>query len=125
LAVHVGGDILDREVLAGGVRGEVGVEEDLVEHVAELLEHGVAVAGLDGVDELVALLDEVAHEALVGLVGVPGASARRAQLGENHDEFVEFRMRSGHAPILPSAFCCPKCRSCRMRPPVSPGQTHA
>ena len=73
----------------GGVRGDVGVEQHLVEHVAELLDHLGAVAGLDGVDELPALFDEVLHEALVGLVGVPGASARRAQQRDGVDQLVE------------------------------------
>ena len=86
---HVRRDVLDVEVLAGGVGGDVGVEEHLVEHVAELLDHLVAVARLDRVDELPALLDEVLQEALVRLVGVPGAAAGRAQQRDGRDELVE------------------------------------
>ncbi len=118
---HVRRDVLDVEVLAGRVRGEVGVEQHLVEHVAELLDHLVAVARLDRVDELPALLDEVLHEALVGLVGVPRAAARRAQQRDGGDELVECRCirRGGRPPpSRPFARCGSGCRP-RSLPPTA------
>ncbi len=50
------------------------------------------VPGLDRVDELVALLDEVLHERLVGLLAVPRAPAGRSQTLQHGDEFFELRM---------------------------------
>ena len=116
---HVRRDILDVEVLAGRVRGEVGVEEHLVEHVAELLDHLVAVARLDRVDELPALLDEVLHEALVGLVGVPGAAAGRAQQRDGRDELVERRGIRGRS-IAAARSRGRACAWFRMSPTVAP-----
>jgi len=97
---HVRGDVFEGEET--GLGGDVAVEDDLVENVAKLFEHLVAVAGLDGVDQFVRLFDQVLHERLVGLLTIPGASARRAQLLEYGDEFFELRMLRGlgHASIL-------------------------
>ena len=102
---HALGDILEAELLARSVRGDVGVEDHLVEHVAELLDEVVARAGLDRIHELVGLLDEVLHERGVGLLLVPGAASRRPQPVQHGDEFLEFRMRVlvDHCSILPPA----------------------
>ena len=118
---HVRRDVLDVEVLAGRVRGEVGVEQHLVEHVAELLDHLVAVARLDRVDELPALLDEVLHEALVGLLGVPRAAARRAEQGDGGDELVEGRCAGGEVDRRRRAQCARCGSGCRPRslPPTA------
>ena len=67
LVVDALGDVGDRE--PSGLLGDRGVELDLVEHVAELLDQGVlgrrvvGVERLEGVDELERLLDEVRHQA--------------------------------------------------------------
>jgi hypothetical protein len=45
----------------------------------ELFENLVAVARLDGVDQLVGFFDQVLHERLVGLLGIPRAATRGAQ----------------------------------------------
>src|SRR6185312_9981211 len=95
--------VLKGEVLPGCVRRDVSVKDHLVEHVAEFLEEPVAVCGLDRVDELVALFDEVLHERFVGLLGVPRASARRPKAMQYSDEFFELRIGRRHALILPSA----------------------
>jgi hypothetical protein len=55
--------------------GDPGVEDHLEEDVAELLREVTAVAASDGVEHLVGLLHEVGRQALVGLLGVPGAAA--------------------------------------------------
>ena len=116
---HVRRDILDVEVLAGGVRGDVGVEEHLVEHVAELLDHLLAVAGLDGVDELPALLDEVLHEALVRLLGVPRAAAGRAQQRDGAMSSSSAEAPSARRPVSVMMACARlRCRP-RSLPPTA------
>ncbi len=59
--------------------GDPGVEEHLEQHVAQLLAQRPPVTLLDRLDQLVRLLDQVLHQALVRLLGVPGAAARRAE----------------------------------------------
>ena len=61
--------------------GDPGVEHHLQQHVAELLGHVRPVAGLDRLDRLVRLLDEVRHQRLVRLLGVPRAAARASAAG--------------------------------------------
>ena len=48
---------------------------------------------LDGIHELVGLLDQVLHERLVGLLAVPRAASGCPQALEHGDEFFEFGMR--------------------------------
>src|SRR6266508_351038 len=64
-----------------GVLGDLGVEHHLQEQVAQLLAQVVGTGRarallLDRVEDLVDLLHQVAGEARVGLLGVPGAAAR-------------------------------------------------
>ena len=66
-------DVVDVERVVDVVLADPGVEGHLQEDVAELLDHVPAVAGLERLGRLVGLLDEVGHERLVGLRGVPGA----------------------------------------------------
>ena len=80
------------------VRADLGVEPHLEQDVAQLLGQVPAVALVDGVDGLVALLDDVAPECFVRLRLVPGAAVGAAQLlddGEKGVEAVEvLRIRS-------------------------------
>ena len=78
-----GGDVGDRETSL--LLGDRGVELDLVEQIAELLDQvlvGVGpfgVEALDRVDDLIGLLDQERYEAAVGLFDVPRAPfAQRA-----------------------------------------------
>lgn len=77
LATMPCGHVVDGEgvgaVLGAALLGDAGVEDDLEEDVTELLPQFVAVALLDRLDELVRLLDAVLRQALVGLLGRPGA----------------------------------------------------
>ena len=88
LVVDAGGDVGDRE--APLLLGDRGVELDLVQQVAELLDQRlvggrvVGVERLEGVDQLECLLDEVRHERIVGLLAVP-----RALLAQRAGELVE------------------------------------
>ena len=61
----------------------------------------VAVAGLDRLGRLVGLLDEVRHQRLVGLLGVPGAAAGRAQPVHHGDEVEQPRARA--RPTTPTS----------------------
>ena len=80
------GDGVDVEALVPGLLRHPGMEDDLEQDVAELLGQVPAVAGRDGVHGLVRLLDEVRRQALVRLLGVPGAPAGRAQpVHRGHD----------------------------------------
>ncbi len=90
LVVDAPGHVGQGETALLGAEG--GVEDDLEEQVAELLlERDVALVlvgaeQLDGVEDLVALLDQVAGERLVGLLPVPRALGPQAahHLGEGH-----------------------------------------
>ena len=88
LVVDPAGDVGDRE--PPGLLGDRGVELDLVQQIAELLDEGVLGGGVvgiergEGVDELERLLDEVRHEAGVVLLAVP-----RAPLAQGAGELVE------------------------------------
>ena len=93
-----GGDVGDRE--PPGLLGDRGVELDLVEHVAELLDQRlvgrrvVGVERLERVDQLERLLDEVRDQRGVGLLAVP-----RALLAQRAGELVEADVpgADGHA----------------------------
>ena len=72
MAVRSAGDVV--EVEGAAFLGEPGVQHHLQQHVAQLgLQFGVAGAGLDGLRDLVGLLQEVLHEGLVGEGTHPGA----------------------------------------------------
>ena len=74
LVDEVARDVVDVEGLARVLLRDAGLEGDLEQEVAELLLHVGRVAALDGLDRLVRLLEEVGHEAGVGLLGVPRAA---------------------------------------------------
>ena len=77
LVVEVAADIGKGELAR--VLGDLRVEQHLHEHVAELLAQVRGIAGLDGVDDLVGLLDHVLLDGGVGLLLVPGAAVGLAQ----------------------------------------------
>src|SRR5438093_8845154 len=62
------------------------VEHHLEEHVPELVAKPVRVAGIDRVQHLVGLLQQVSGQRAVGLFVVPGASARAAEPGHDPDQ---------------------------------------
>ena len=61
------------------VRRDLRVERHLEQHIAELLADRVGVVGVDRLEQLVGLLQEVPGERRVRLLGVPRTSARRPQ----------------------------------------------
>ena len=70
----------------GGLGGDPGVEDHLQQDVAELLAHGGRVVVDDRVVGLVRLLEQVAAQRGVRLLGVPRAAARRAQPVHHRDD---------------------------------------
>ena len=64
-------DIGDVEVSC--LRAYLGVEDDVEEHVAELLADVILVILDDGISQLVGLLNRIGAQALVGLLTVPRA----------------------------------------------------
>jgi hypothetical protein len=68
--------------------GKLCVEDYLEEQVPQLFLYSRRVVRLDGLDELVGLLDEVGLEGLVGLLLIPGAAL--PELVHDAEEFLEF-----------------------------------
>ena len=83
------GGLLEVERLA--LAGQLAVEDDLQQQVAALLEHLVVVVGLDGVDQLVHLLDGVETDRFVILLAIPRATAGAAQARHDLNKFVDRR----------------------------------
>ena len=67
------------QVEDAGLGGQLGVEDDLEQQVAELAGELGRGAGLERVVDLVGLLEQVLAERLVGLLAVPRAAVRLAQ----------------------------------------------
>ncbi len=72
-AVHV------RQVELARFGRELGVQDDLQEHVTKLLRKIRRGAALDRVDGLVGLLEQIAAQAGVGLAAVPWTAVRGPQ----------------------------------------------
>ncbi len=74
--VQIGGDVLQGEVT--GLRGHLRVEEHLQQQIAKLILQVGPGAALDGIEDLVSLLQCVPLDGVEGLFAVPGATARPA-----------------------------------------------
>jgi len=74
-------DVVDGEAAVFG--GNLGMEEDLEEEVAEFLGEFGVVSGVEGVEDFIGFFDQVGAEGGVGLLAVPGAAAGRTEVG--HD----------------------------------------
>ena len=70
-------DVVDIPPIVVG--GHLRVEHDLQQHIAEFVAHRVVIVGIDRLEQLVGLLEQVPGQALMGLFGVPGTSAGPAQ----------------------------------------------
>jgi len=84
------GDLLDGEAVLG-LRGDLGVEDHLQQQVAELLPKMILVSVLDRLDQLAGLLDQILHQRLMGLLGVPRAFP--AEPAHHRDESFELARR--------------------------------
>ena len=73
---QTGCHLVDAERRAFVLLRDPRLERHLQQQVAELFANVVMVARLDGLDDFVSLLEEVGHQALLGLLSVPGAAAR-------------------------------------------------
>ena len=96
-AHHLGRDPFHhlRHVEAALVRGDLGVDDDLQQEVAQLAGEVLVVAALDRLHHLVGLFDRHGLEALVGLLPVPWAAARRPQPRDQGHEGLEGGARPG------------------------------
>ncbi len=90
------GDVVD--VPCTVVGRELRVERDLEQDVAELLAQPLTVVGVDRVEDLVRLLQQVAGEGGVGLLPVPRAPVRRPEPRHHAHEIQQAgpRLRRGH-----------------------------
>ena len=70
---------------------DLRVERDLEQQIAELVADRVGVIGVDRLEQLVRLLEQVARERLVRLLRVPRAAARRTQPRLHADQVEETR----------------------------------
>jgi hypothetical protein len=87
LVGHPGDDVGDGEAPLPG--GDLRMEDDLEKEVAQLARQLGVVPFVDGLEDLVGLLDGHGLEALVGLLAVPRAASGRAQPGDQPDEPCE------------------------------------
>ena len=75
--------LMDREYGGGGefalLLSEVYVEHHLHQDVAKLLRHALRLPVVDGLQQFVALLQEVLLQGVVGLLPVPGTAAGAQQ----------------------------------------------
>ena len=103
--------MISRQPEGPALLGDVGVEDDLQQQVAELAGELVVVLLVDGVGDLVGLLDRHRLDALVGLLAVPRAAAGGAQARDQLDEAGEELaglgrggggLDPGHGGIFPS-----------------------
>ena len=106
------------------VGGHLRMEHHLKQHVAELVAHRIVVAGVDRLEQLVRLLEQVTRERLMCLLGVPRAPARTAEprhhaheveqppallrtrnraLGNVGEQVARARGRLGHGAGVPSS----------------------
>ena len=79
--VDFANDVVDGEAALFG--GDLRVEEDLEEEVAEFLGKLDVVARVQGIEDFVSFLDEIGAEGGMSLLAVPGTAAGSAQAGHN------------------------------------------
>ncbi len=80
----------------------LGVHDDVEQDIAELLAEVGVVSLVDGLDDLVTLLDEGGAEALVGLLAVPRAAIGGAEPGDDVAEagdITHMRQREALPPL--------------------------
>ena len=89
LVDDAGDDVVDRK--ASLAARQLGLEDDLEQQVPQLLAQGLAVARVDGVDDLAGLLEDVLAQGLEGLLAVPGAAVGSEQPAHHPHEAREGR----------------------------------
>ena len=74
-------DLLERE--SPSLRPHLGVHHNMEQQVAEFLAQVGIIRAFDGIDDLVAFLDEQRPEGGVRLLAIPRAAIRSAEAGDN------------------------------------------
>ena len=97
-----------RDVEATFFVGDLRVEENLEEKVAEFLGEFGVVGGVQGIEHFVGFLDQVGAEGGVSLLAVPEAAVGRAKAGHDGDKFLEVGADLGRSEsgVLGSAEFC-------------------
>ncbi len=89
---HLGADFLEDigDVEFTRLLRHPGEEEDLKEEVAELLPEVIRRGPLQGLEDLIGLLDEITADIRLLLRPVPGTTVRSPQPGDDCEQFPEF-----------------------------------
>jgi len=85
--VNFADDVVDGEAALFG--GDLGMEEDLEQEIAEFFGEFGVVAGVEGIEDFVGFFDQVGAKGGVGLFSVPGAAAGGAETGHDSGQFGE------------------------------------
>ena len=88
-----------------GLAGNIGVEGYLDQQVTQFLGQDRGVGAVDGLQDLVGLLQQGPAQGFVRLLAVPGASAGSPELRDNFHQCLEFRYLAvrfvlSHTPII-------------------------
>src|SRR3954469_11412438 len=94
--------------------GDAGLEDDLEQQIAELLAMVGGVPRLDGLDDLVRLLEKIGRERPEGLLAVPRASSRIAELVHDVEEPPDGGLRG--------LLVCHEVPGCTTAAPRNPGR---
>jgi hypothetical protein len=84
------------EVEAPFLLGDAGLENDLQQEIPELLAVRLGVSVLDGLEDLVGLLEDVGAQRREGLLPVPGASVRAPEAGHDGEKAFDGQRGSAH-----------------------------
>ena len=85
--VNFADDVVDGEAALFG--GDLRMEQDLEEEVAEFFGKFGVVAGVEGIEDFVGFFDEVGAEGGVRLFAIPGAATGGAEAGHDGSESGE------------------------------------
>jgi hypothetical protein len=87
LFANVGADLVNTKALL--TVGNVRVEHDLKQDVAELLTKDLGIVFVDTLNKLIGFLEESAAQSLMRLLGIPRASVGRTKDSYDLDEIIK------------------------------------
>jgi hypothetical protein len=89
LRVNVVDDVADIE--AAGFTRNFRVKNNLEQQIAEFAHKVLRIAGIEGIEDFVCLLDQIAPKRVMRLLAIPGTSARGPQSRLQRDQALEKR----------------------------------